>query len=92
MMMPFYIFFKNINFDGLSLFVIFLMAYGFSSGFVFLKIINYIYGIKGFAVLAKVYGTKFFEILFLINIVITSFFIFKISFLSIPYSYKLSIK
>ena len=42
MMMPFYIFFKNINFDGLSLFVIFLMAYGFSSGFVFLKIINYI--------------------------------------------------
>jgi formate hydrogenlyase subunit 3/multisubunit Na+/H+ antiporter MnhD subunit len=77
MMMPFYIFFKNINFDGLSLFVIFLMAYGFSSGFVFLKIINYIYGIKGFAVLAKVYGTKFFEILFLINIAITSFFIFK---------------
>lgn len=77
MVVPFYIFFKNIKFDGLSLFVIFLMAYAFSSGFVFLKIINYIFGIKGFAVLAKVYGTKFFEYLFVINIAITSFFIFK---------------
>jgi len=77
MVAPFYIFFKNIKFDGLSLFVIFLMAYAFSSGFVFLKIVSYIYGIKGFAVLAKVYGTKFFEYLFVINIGITSFFIFK---------------
>ena len=77
MIMPFYIFFKNIKFDSLSLLVMFLMAYGFPSVFVFLKIINYIYGIKGFEVLAKFYGIKFFEFLFLINLVITSFFIFK---------------
>jgi len=77
MVIPFYVFFKNINFDGLSLFIIFLMAYGFSSGFVFLKVINYIYGVKGFAVLAKTYSTRFFEILFLINLSITSFFIFR---------------
>ncbi len=77
MILPFYLFFKNIKFDSLSLFVIFLMAYGFSSGFVFLKIINYIYGIKGFAILSKFYSTNFFEILFVINIAITSFFMFK---------------
>lgn len=77
MSVPIYLFFKNIKFDSLILMVLFMVSYGFSSCFVFLKILNYIYGFKGLALITKIYGLRFFEVIVLINLVISAIFFLK---------------
>jgi len=76
-LMPYYLFFKNIKFDSINILILFLLTYCFASGFVFLKIINYIFGLKGLALLAKKFGLILFEIIILINMAITAFMLNK---------------
>ncbi|MFZ9181295.1 MAG: hypothetical protein ACO201_05445 [Rickettsiales bacterium] len=76
-LMPYYLFFKNVKFDSIIIVILFLLTYCFASSFVFLKIINYIFGLKGFGLLAKKFGLVFFEIIILSNMVITGFLLIK---------------
>ncbi len=76
-LLPYYLFFKNLKFNSIVLLILFLLTYCFASSFVFLKIINYIFGIKGFGLLSKKFGLIFFEIIILTNMMITSFILLK---------------
>jgi len=76
-LLPYYLFFKNLKFDSIIILILFLLTYCFASSFVFLKIINYIFGLKGFGLLAKKFGLIFFEIIILANILITGFLLIK---------------
>lgn len=53
-LLPLYLFYRNINFDPLVIYVLFLLAYAFSSIYIFIKLLFFIFGIKIFAlVLSK---------------------------------------
>lgn len=73
MLTPFYLLFKNIKFNSLTLLIILLLSYALPSIFMFLKIIYYIFGIKGFGILVKKFSLKLFEVIILVNLLISSY-------------------
>jgi len=75
--LPFYLFLTKFKFNSLILIMLFLISYGFSSSFIFIKIINYIYGISGFNLIIKNYGFIFFNIILAINLLITAIKLIK---------------
>lgn len=75
--MPFYLFFNRFKFNSLILISLFLISYGFSSGFIFIKILNYIYGIKGFNLIVKNYGLILLNSILTINLIITGIKLIK---------------
>lgn len=72
---PCYLFYRNINLDPLIIYVLFFLAYGFSSLYILLKLLYFTFGLSGFsfAVSGKLFSLGSF--IFLINIATVSAFL-----------------
>lgn len=73
--LPSYLLYRNITLDPLAIYILFFLAYGFSSLYIFIKLLNFVFGFKGFALILSKIGFEFFEWVFLINISLASVFL-----------------
>ncbi len=71
-LIPFYLLYRNINLDLITIYGLFFLSYAFSSIYIFLKILNSIFGLKFFALMLSQSALAFFEWVFLLNIVVAS--------------------
>ncbi len=71
-LLPCYLLYRNITLDPLVIYTLFFLAYGFSSLYIFVKLLNFIFGLKGFALIISKIGFGFFEWIFLLNIGVSS--------------------
>jgi formate hydrogenlyase subunit 3/multisubunit Na+/H+ antiporter MnhD subunit len=74
---PSYLLYREANFDTPIIYVLFFLAYAFSSFYIFIKLISFIFGFNGFSELISNIGFEFFEIIFLANIFAASLFLMK---------------
>ena len=73
---PFYLFYQNISLEPIVIYALFFLSYGFSSLYIFAKILNFNFGFEGFSLIISKIGFSVFEWIFLINITIASLFLF----------------
>lgn len=71
-LVPFYLIYRDINLDLITIYGLFFLAYAFSGIYILLKILNSIFGLKGFALMILHSGFVVIEWIFLINILISS--------------------
>lgn len=69
---PFYLLYRDINLDLITIYGLFFLSYSFSSIYIFLKILNSIFGLKGFALMISPSGLAILEWVFLLNIIAAS--------------------
>lgn len=69
---PCYLLYRNINLEPITIYIFFFLAYAFSSLYIFVKLLHFIFGFKGFSILIEKIGFDFFGIIFLANAVIAS--------------------
>lgn len=70
---PFYLVYRDdINIEPLFVYTFFFLGYALSSLFIFLRVISSIFGSKTFTLILGDLGFGFFEILFLLNIILSS--------------------
>jgi formate hydrogenlyase subunit 3/multisubunit Na+/H+ antiporter MnhD subunit len=74
---PFYLFYRNINFDPLIIYTLFFLSYGFSTLYIFTKLFVSIFGFHGFALIISRLGFGFLECIFLANLLTASFFLLR---------------
>ncbi len=72
---PFYIIYRNLNFDTLVTYILFFIGYSLSSLFTFLKLTSTLFGFTWISEIISKIGLHFFEIIFLLNIFIASIFL-----------------
>ncbi len=68
--LPSYLIHRNNNFDPLIVYALFFLAYAFSSLYIFVKILVFIFGINGFAAIILKIGFSYFEWIFLANLLL----------------------
>ncbi len=71
-LIPFYLLYRDINLDLITIYGLFFLSYAFSGIYIFLKILNSIFGLKGFAFMISETGFAIFEWIFLFNIAAAS--------------------
>jgi formate hydrogenlyase subunit 3/multisubunit Na+/H+ antiporter MnhD subunit len=76
-LLPCYLLYRNINFDPLIIYVLFFLSYAFSTLYILVKLFNFTFGLEGFALIISRLGFEFIEVIFLSNIIITSFYLLK---------------
>jgi len=74
-LLPCYPLYRNITLNPLVIYILFFLAYGFSSLYIFVKLLNFVFGFKGFTLIISKIGLNFFEWIFLINIGVASLFL-----------------
>ena len=70
-MAPSYLIHRQSNFNPLIIYALFFLAYAFSSLYIFVKILVFIFGIGGFAAIILKVGFSYFEVIFLANLLIS---------------------
>jgi formate hydrogenlyase subunit 3/multisubunit Na+/H+ antiporter MnhD subunit len=79
LLLPFYLFYRSINIEPIIVYVLFFLAYGLSSLYIFIKLLAFVFGFSGFAtvILQLGYGDFFncVEWIFLVNITVASVFL-----------------
>jgi len=75
LLFPIYLFSKNINIESFAIYLLFLLAYAFSSLYIFIKILTFTFGLNNFASMVSGIWQVFFEIIFAANILILSTFL-----------------
>lgn len=77
---PFYVLYRKINLDPLVIYSLFFLAYGYSTLYIFLKLLSSIFGFTIFSIITTSMGNGLFfdciQWIFLINIVAASIFLF----------------
>lgn len=72
-LIPSYLLYRNINFDPLVVYVLFFLGYVFSSLFIFVKLLVFIFGFNDFSFIIHKVGLTSFEVIFLLNLLISGF-------------------
>jgi multicomponent Na+:H+ antiporter subunit D len=71
-LMPFYLLYRDINLDLITIYGLFFLSYAFSGIYILLKILNSIFGFEGFALMLSGAAFTIFEWIFLLNIAVSS--------------------
>lgn len=71
-LVPFYLLYRDINLDLITIYGLFFLSYAFVGIYIFLKILNSIFGVKGFSLMLSGVGFTIFEWIFLFNIIASS--------------------
>ncbi|MBP7710609.1 MAG: hypothetical protein KA100_06035 [Rickettsiales bacterium] len=71
-LIPFYLLYRDINLDLITIYGLFFLSYAFSGIYIFLKILNSIFGLQGFALMLSGAGFTIFEWIFLVNIAVST--------------------
>ncbi len=72
-LVPFYLLYRDINLDLITIYVLFFLSYAFVSIYILLKVLYSIFGIENFALIFSGTGFAIFEWLFLFNITVAGF-------------------
>jgi len=71
-LMPSYLLYRKINFDSLEIYAMFFLGIAFSSLYIFIKILIFVFGFSAFSEIISEIGFSYFEWVFLFNLLISS--------------------
>ncbi len=71
MALPSYLLHRDINLNPLIIYVLFLVSYAFSSLYIFIKILAFVFGLDHFSQAIQIIGFKYFEFIFFLNLLIS---------------------
>ncbi len=75
-LVPFYLLYRDINLDLITIYSLFFLSYAFVSIYILLKVLYSIFGIENFSLIFSGVGFSIFEGLFLFNIIVAGVCVF----------------